>query len=1358
MEVQQQQSSYIKPNLFFANSYDELKSRANRGVFERPPERWLEEIIEPRISFILGEPGQGKSRLLTEIVKILDKRGVQYAFLELRYKHQGESIEDFISRYYRRFKLDSEHGYVLLDGLDEVPQVNLPGTIEYLKTFIADHPNLNVLVSSRIHFFANYQHWLASIEALFVEVGHLTREQSKDLLASLEIDRPIIEKLFKDLNITYDRVSVLQTPRYLEMLARLVRDSPDVVRGLNRAMLFEAFVKGALKEEDTKQGRQLVLHKIRFLEKLALSMEIAQVNAITEDDLVTFIDDANSDVKTILLGQVGDIENLYEHSLLKKTGDEVSFTNAEIQEYLAARSLLRLRDPIRAVFDLTVEPNLRELIPTWRNTLSYIIDELPAVAVRLLEMGAESFKAQDESVHLLITGSTTPTMDSHDKERIFRELWSYYEDMRQMIPYNLSFNLANYASGEQTSGIVKSLIALPDSMEDRATAVNIINIAGDFAKLKKLNESEFIDARRRLIDIALNNPDPIFQHNAINSLSDFGDETIISELYSLKDIKEQLIQGSLQHLAYNLNKNSKLSIDIFAQGIKWNEVVYSRVGIDDVDDPDALEYFLGLITTDEDLVREIIDNNRVLVEEDDKFFDNLQANWRNDWIQLLKRFIIIAYSIDSGYYASRSKFVSRVIDIIANIDTTYIRELLTAASSDTHFLYSLESSIVRLVKLSDVKHLIDLAKKDDSHKHLYFYILWDVAHSDNPEASKIDKAAKKSFPDLYKQKKDALTLSQRKFNVDRQTLEFNGRVEKMVSSDESIAFTNMYKALEMLVRNMNDQSSHKTDIKYTKAQIATLWEAAKKYILDPFDPADTEVKINHSKGEGNRSFTITQFARLFETAIQFGYHTKQPELQKYRDKMISALPYAYYDDKKAILASLGVLSSDEKAAALIAYKNPHEDRALFMPENLVDLARDHNVVEAAPILNAFVDVDAMAEHIRIDALEVAEKLSPSKESLRSFFDKYKDSHMKIALKANAILVRKYRDKSSIDWLMQYIKGSAFEYTEVFGSGFHSVGDKEHEIHSKDKLKPLKGVDDLDFMDSFLDLLDFAFGLVDKGKSWHSYADYIFSAVDEYFSGVVSKLNHGVFTKLESHVAAYGDTKSTSLFIPHLNRIKNQYLEVLGRERPFAEAVHKMNELNSTQHLMISSEKQLHELVIGLIEKDLSLWVTSEGWKLMDIDEVAAQRNLSIVFENLFLKRGFKNEELRKNGIRLLRESQAEDDTRTDFLVYYGFFGPVVIELKQSSHRDLAGNNLDQKESYKSLEKYMRQFEAVYGVLFVYESKSRADLFWRKHLEKIRAAYSQIPGMVIVGIGASPKAKTRKEEKGEKTTYAKRTIR
>ena len=100
-----------------------------------------------------------------------------------------------------------------------------------------------------------------------------------------------------------------------------------------------------------------------------------------------------------------------------------------------------------------------------------------------------------------------------------------------------------------------------------------------------------------------------------------------------------------------------------------------------------------------------------------------------------------------------------------------------------------------------------------------------------------------------------------------------------------------------------------------------------------------------------------------------------------------------------------------------------------------------------------------------------------------------------------------------------------------------------------------------------------------------------------------------------------------------------------------------------------------------------------------------------------------------------------DDRRTDFLIYYGFIGPILIELKLSTNSDLnLKSKLENSKSFKNLAKYMVGYNANFGLLFVVDNKERdgADDGWKAHLDRIKEAYEKIDNVEVLGMQAISK--------------------
>src|SRR5690606_14878892 len=161
---------------------------------------------------------------------------------------------------------------------------------------------------------------------------------------------------------------------------------------LTKITLFDELVNKQLKIEKIKSGfseNQQSIFIRRVQQTLALIMEINQSNIITEEEFWTIVDDINSTIFN--LSSIELIKDFWERTLIKKNANnEIEFQNTEIQEYLAAKEIVRLGNINQLVFDIAFEPELKEVLPSWYNTLSFLVDLSPYVFKSLLSVTSNS--------------------------------------------------------------------------------------------------------------------------------------------------------------------------------------------------------------------------------------------------------------------------------------------------------------------------------------------------------------------------------------------------------------------------------------------------------------------------------------------------------------------------------------------------------------------------------------------------------------------------------------------------------------------------------------------------------------------------------------------------------------------------------------------------------------------------------------------------------------------------------------------------------------------------------------------------------------------------------------------------------
>lgn len=91
---------------------------------------------------------------------------------------------------------------------------------------------------------------------------------------------------------------------------------------------------------------------------------------------------------------------------------------------------------------------------------------------------------------------------------------------------------------------------------------------------------------------------------------------------------------------------------------------------------------------------------------------------------------------------------------------------------------------------------------------------------------------------------------------------------------------------------------------------------------------------------------------------------------------------------------------------------------------------------------------------------------------------------------------------------------------------------------------------------------------------------------------------------------------------------------------------------------------------------------------------------------------------------MTREPQPLNDKRPDFLVRYGFTGPIVVEVKLTSNSDIKGSNIKESPLYRSMNQYMEGFGASHGIFLVVDNRGV------KNLAEIKLTFENIPNVWV----------------------------
>lgn len=1346
------ETEYIAPKLLLESSYKDLRKQFDDYgpmIAWTREEKQIElaDLLRQDCVFVVGEPGQGKSRLVRELAVLAQANGYGTSVVRLNKLGRDQSLEGALSASEEQVNFDltaKTKTLVCLDALDEVASSKFPDAVQQVRKYITDHPDHTVVITSRVHFFTKYEESLAPINASYALLMPLDRQAQISILKQYGLADSQIDEAFLKLK-QQDRETVLQTPRYLEYFAQWYIKHGVGKEALSRSDIFDHFVNQALGEEDKKVDKRIAALRRRTLEKLALVMEIAQTNAITHDDMITFIEDYKSEAKLLLLGSTDDLDAIYNHGLLKDDGEKIAFDNAELQEYLAASTINRMDDPGRAAFQLAIDKDQRTIHPSWYSALSFLLEMQPGLLVSVINLDKATpenpERPQDPDTHKLISGVSSDLIAVEVREDIFTRVLGYYLENDIYIRSEVTTRLAFYSTPVTDAYLKKSAEEL-ERAKSYANLVNIAQVTGSLKRINRLDDEDYWKAKLRSWALLDGEDDytTVLKRHALHALEFFNDEALIEELKAVHFHKNELVRRAYEGMCDAINANNPQSIKAFIEGIK-HDSIEARMYLLNVTSKDGLLALLDAMTTDQEFLHELVSHDSIFKKDDNKLFRSIGEKMDAELLERCKEVVRKVFDIDSGYYVDRSNFTDKLVELNAEHDPNYFAELINWAleSNEIPRIFDLQLHLSRMMRKSDLQLLSGLI---DGHQDIRGHLLrivtiLDDPSSPNPDAEEIVKEARKAQPGPFKEYDEAVRKTSLRGQRDRAQEEFD-KMMQLVKEHGHIPA--LHKTLELFNKQDNNERFGKNASSY-------LWSSCKRVILDQLDPATATLTIHEKKPDGSQPFTISNYIWAYGEIAKFALKTGK-SISSYRKKFVALLAFTYNDETDACLDLLGTLTSEESKLLIDTFRNLSSDRARFHPSNFVGAVKRFRLAEAVDVLDDFVDQEEFDMYVRRDALELSENLRPNKKRLSELVKKYSDEDREYSLKrtANGLLITKHNDSEAIKWLIQRIKDSAAQFVEE--TGMHSVGSFEHELHDGEIAKPLRELADGSYIDTYLDLLDFSFQLFAKGARWHNYTYYIWNIVVGYFDQLKNDLKFEPLTRLERWTSEHPKLPGINYFKDKLVELRRAYTMAIDRPKNINAAIKLAEKVRAEDGDVISSTDQLKSVLEKTIREELVPWIETDARKIMN--ETHAQKLIKVQLEASLLKNGFNPSQLQV--CHIIREAQELDDTRTDFLIYHGFIGPVIIELKLFSNSDLHAKDLTTKESYASLRNYMRQYKTSHAVLLALDNEialERDDLYKRR-VGKITDAYTTIAGVSVYSARLLERfEKLKKESKKKK---------
>lgn len=1337
---------YINPLTKIYASFTEAKEDFGKyGVhiafFEDNISRSIVDIAKGFRNLIVGEPGIGKTELIKKLQEYHDAQGDQTCLINLRSEKPIEEIENFLS-------LQIEAGskkILLLDGLDETKATNLTAVLQKIEIISKEYPDLYIYISSRWVFINKYASTFPQYR--FTVVLPFTSNQVLDYLIQAGHSSQEAKDLLSRMQFNHGKL-ILQIPRYLVYFEKYIQDKGITnVVNLSRNDLFDYFIYSKLDLEEQNLDASSLKEAIkRVLEKLALTMEIYQNNTISRDELMTFFDDIRSDLKLVILSQI-DLETFIEKTILQPSTEDlnrIEFENTEFQEYLAAKEITRFDEPHRVTFNFATDENAKEIHPSWFNTLTFLVDLLPGILEQLLEFSGITkgeYKIADDSFLGFLSRIDTTKIPSVLRHRVFVDVLNYHERTLQWLPGSLASALPNYFSSDIELEL-KKFIEKAEAKTGANRYVVLGNTVYVIAYLLRAKISvDFSYWREKLIsytkeDTAENG---VLQRHALYALEELSDPSVIEELPDLSDIHDELVAREFLSTVIALDPDNAKSLNYSIAAVRMNNLS-GRYGLYEIKKKESIVTFLKTYIEDEHFRKEFLDDSSIVKEQDEKLVSHIVNIFDNEIKELCKQALVISFKNYLGHHAKTSVFIMGILKLLKEKEPGFLTDLLQRLldqSNNNVGLYFAQDFLVEIIDLEDV------------YTYLDFMIEHGEINSAMTTMMKIKFSKRDSWEEIYEKGRlklsDKYTEWEAAQNRDTSTEE-QAQNEKWLSEFRRYLepAPNQYMAG---VFNYYVTHADKLDPLLESADKERLTKLITEEALR-HNPATFGLTIEEEHDNGSSArYTSSQVAHIFGDAL-LAAKRLGIDITPYRSNIALHIPFAYHNELEGIFDLIKDFTSAELAPVIEIYKTRNTDLWRHMPESFIKLVERFNVTEAVPILHQFVTETNFNAYRKNEAMRVAAVLSPDASFLKMVFDKYITSKSEeekgIAYTANGLLITIYGDKDAINWRLSEIKNRAVAFVMPRSGQVHTIGPNEEELrHGKPFAKPLMELKTKDFENVYLEILDSAMDVWNKGVEFQAYAQYMWEIVYAYFDNLKEYGSYEPLKLLEKRIAQLKDRAGANWLASSMVRLRRSYLQ---KPSNISEAVRKYNEAKTYSDKKIQNSNDLFVQIQNVIETDLRTWVEGEGAYNVIVSEKKYKGNAN--HEDL-VQKTIKTQlsyHLLKKGLQveITREEQLLDGKRTDLIVRYGFVGPIIIEVKLSSHGDVRARKIENSESYTSMQKYMSGYSASHGIFLIMDNTGK-----KPHIENAKKIFSQIQNVTVTSLDCY--LLSQKKRKPAKTT-------
>ncbi|HEX5733352.1 MAG TPA: hypothetical protein VF131_11010 [Blastocatellia bacterium] len=502
---------------------------------------------------LLSDAGAGKTTELKRLAAYYSSQDSSfYPYLISLNKYVNQSISELLPTSWAQVR--EEQLLIILDGLDEIESKNKNDAIRQIELFSENHPACHIVVSCRANFYNTELKQLTGTLSGFSSFVLLDLDTA-DIKPYVEAKLGTqVEKFYSIIN-SQNLHSLLGIPFYLVRLVE--RFSEDLQLPQTKAQLFEELLDARFELDEVHYRTTIELEEKRRditdnLEQIALIMESLGRNYISD-----------SEYRTIIPEEA--VRELLKYCTAWKREKEEpaqwQFEHNNFQEYLAARALSK--QPLQVIKSfISFAPEYTKIIPTWTNTLSFLVSLLSKDNALFNELIGWVLTIEPELTVKFEVGR----LDDDTRIHIFTRIFEEYKEKKIWIDRH-KYEYRELARFGQSHEACEFLLSEAENPTHYTTLANAIELL----RHSVVPSSQKPRVTKLLMNQALNEGHEYIQNVALLAMADLGlnsQETVKQIIPMLRSSQSDWVRYGLYYFLYNsdfLDEN----IDVFIEGIKY---------------------------------------------------------------------------------------------------------------------------------------------------------------------------------------------------------------------------------------------------------------------------------------------------------------------------------------------------------------------------------------------------------------------------------------------------------------------------------------------------------------------------------------------------------------------------------------------------------------------------------------------------------------------------------------------------------------------------------------------------------------------------------------------------------------------